>query len=136
MLVTTDDVSPRVASHPVITHVLPTFIIPHVALVVVCKIFRRQMQHNATMNTQMTERFNVAGATLVKLFGDERRINAFSTQANAVRDAGISSAMLGRVFFVALGLVGAIGTAAIYGIGAWMVVNGSITAAHSSHLQL
>ena len=36
--------------------------------------------------------------------------------------------MLGRVFFVALGLVGAIGTAAIYGIGAWMVVNGSITA--------
>ena len=64
------------------------------------------------MNTQMTERFNVAGAILVKLFGDERReLNTFSTQANAVRDAGISSAMLGRVFFVALGLVGAIGTA-------------------------
>ena len=61
------------------------------------------MQHNATMNTQMTERFNVAGAILVKLFGDERReLNTFSTQANAVRDAGISSAMLGRVFFVAL----------------------------------
>ena len=110
--------------------VLPTFIIPARRVGRRLQdISRRQMQHNATMNTQMTERFNVAGATLVKLFGDERReLNAFSTQANAVRDAGISSAMLGRVFFVALGLVGAIGTAAIYGIGAWMVVNGSITA--------
>jgi ATP-binding cassette subfamily B protein len=65
----------------------------------------------------------------VKLFGDERReLNAFTTQANAVRDAGVSSAMLGRVFFVALGLVGAVGTAAIYGIGAWLVVDGDITA--------
>lgn len=65
----------------------------------------------------------------MKLFGDEQReLDTFSTQANAVRDAGVSSAMLGRVFFVALGLVGAIGTAAIYGIGAWMVVSGSITA--------
>jgi ATP-binding cassette subfamily B protein len=45
-----------------------------------------------------------------------------------VRDAGVSSAMLGRVFFVALGLVGAVGTAAIYGIGAWLVVDGDITA--------
>ena len=110
--------------------VLPTFIVPARRVGRRLQdISRRQMQHNATMNTQMTERFNVAGAMLVKLFGDERReLDAFSNQANAVRDAGVSSAMLGRVFFVALGLVGAIGTAAIYGIGAWMVVNGSITA--------
>ncbi|MBL6634664.1 MAG: ABC transporter ATP-binding protein [Ilumatobacteraceae bacterium] len=110
--------------------VLPTFIVPARRVGRRLQdISRRQMQHNATMNTQMTERFNVAGAMLVKLFGDERReLDSFSDQANAVRDAGVSSAMLGRVFFVALGLVGAIGTAAIYGIGAWMVVNGSITA--------
>jgi len=110
--------------------VLPTFIVPARRVGRRLQdISRRQMQHNATMNTQMTERFNVAGAMLVKLFGDERReLDSFSDQANAVRDAGVSSAMLGRVFFVALGLVSAIGTAAIYGIGAWMVVNGSITA--------
>jgi ATP-binding cassette subfamily B protein len=44
-----------------------------------------------------------------------------------VRDTGIRSAMYGRVFFVALGLVGALGAAAIYGIGAQLVVGGSIT---------
>jgi ATP-binding cassette, subfamily B, bacterial len=91
-------------------------------------ISRQQMQHNAVMNTQMTERFNVSGAVLVKLFGDLRRENhQFSTQANAVRDAGVRAAMLGRVFFVALGLVAAIGAAAIYGIGALYVVDGDIT---------
>jgi ATP-binding cassette subfamily B protein len=85
------------------------------------------MQHNAAMNTQMTERFNVSGAMLVKLFGDLDRENTrFGKRANAVRDAGIRSAMLGRVFFVALGLVAAVGAAAIYGIGAIYVVDGDI----------
>ena len=91
-------------------------------------ISRRQMQSNATMNTQMTERFNVAGASLVMLFGDQRReLDRFGEQAEAVRDLGIRSAMLGRVFFVALGLVAAISTAAIYGIGALLVVDQTIT---------
>ena len=91
-------------------------------------ISREQMQHNAAMNTQMTERFNVAGAILVKLFGDHRREDAaFEQRARGVRDAGIRSAMYGRVFFVALGLVGALGAAAIYGIGGHLVVSGSLT---------
>jgi ATP-binding cassette subfamily B protein len=85
------------------------------------------MQHNAAMNTQMTERFNVSGAVLVKLFGSLDRENAaFGTRANAVRDAGIRAAMLGRVFFVALGLVAAVGTTAIYGIGSQLVVDDDI----------
>jgi len=80
------------------------------------------------MNTQMTERFNVSGATLVKLFGSgDREQDNFDRRAAGVRDTGVKSAMLGRVFFVALGLVGALGTAAIYGVGAFMVVDGSIT---------
>ena len=109
--------------------VLPMFIVPARRVGRRLQdIARSQMVHNATMNTQMTERFNVAGALLVKLFGDERReLDTFTTQANAVRDDGVSAAMLGRVFFVALGLVGAVGTAAIYGIGAWLVVDGDIT---------
>ena len=72
------------------------------------EISRQQMQHNATMSTQMTERFNVAGAMLVKLFGDhDREDAAFERHAAGVRDTGIRSAMYGRVFFVALGVVGA-----------------------------
>jgi ATP-binding cassette subfamily B protein len=109
--------------------VLPVFIIP--ARQVgrrLQEISREQMQYNAAMNTQMTERFNVAGASLVKLFGSlDRENDTFGRRANAVRDAGIRAAMLGRVFFVALGLVAAVSTAAIYGIGAQLVVSGDIT---------
>jgi ATP-binding cassette subfamily B protein len=91
-------------------------------------ISREQMTHNAAMNTQMTERFNVSGAVLVKLFGSlDRENETFGKRADAVRDAGIKAAMLGRVFFVALGLVAAVGTAVIYGIGAQLVVSGDIT---------
>jgi ATP-binding cassette subfamily B protein len=80
------------------------------------------------MNTQMTERFNVAGAMLVKLFGSlDREQEQFDRRAHAVRDEGVRAAMLGRVFFVALGRVAALGTAAIYGIGAQLVVSGDIT---------
>jgi ATP-binding cassette subfamily B protein len=91
-------------------------------------ISREQMGYNAAMNTQTTERFNVSGATLVKLFGSGgREQDAFDQRAVGVRDTGIRAAMYGRVFFVALGLVAAIGTAAIYGVGALMVVDGSIS---------
>ncbi len=110
--------------------VLPMFVIPARRVGRRLQdISREQMQHNAAMNTQMTERFNVSGAMLVKLFGDLDRENAtFGRRANTVRDAGIRSAMLGRVFFVALGLVAALGAVAIYGVGAMYVVDGDITA--------
>jgi ATP-binding cassette subfamily B protein len=109
--------------------VLPLFIIPARRVGSRLQdISREQMGHNAAMNTQMTERFNVAGATLVKLFGSgARERTSFEARAVGVRDTGVRAAMLGRVFFVALGLVGAIGTAAIYGVGALMVVDGDIT---------
>lgn len=109
--------------------VLPLFIVPARRVGKrLQSIAREQMGYNAAMNTQMTERFNVSGAMLVKLFGSGRRERqAFEGRAAGVRDTGISAAMYGRVFFVALGLVGAIGTAAIYGVGAIMVVNGNIS---------
>ena len=108
--------------------VLPLFIIPAKR---VGKRFqalaRQQMNTNAEMNSQMTERFNVAGAQLVKLFGrSDDETELFSSRAAKVRDIGIKSAMYGRVFFVALGLVGALGAAAIYGVGAHLVVSGNI----------
>ena len=110
--------------------VLPLFIVPARRVGARLQtIAREQMGFNAAMNTQMTERFNVSGATLVKLFGSgAREREAFDHRAAGVRDTGIRSALLGRVFFVALGLVGALGTVAIYGFGAFMAVNGTITA--------
>jgi ATP-binding cassette subfamily B protein len=91
-------------------------------------ISREQMGVNAEMNSQMTERFNVSGAQLVKLFGRSNdEVSVFDARARRVRDIGITSAMYGRVFFVALGLVGALGAAAVYGIGAFYVVDGNIT---------
>ena len=109
--------------------VLPLFVIPARRVGRRLQdISRQQMQHNAAMNTQMTERFNVAGALLVKLFGDDRReLASFQTHAGGVRDAGIRQALYGRVFFVALALVAAIGAVAIYGVGGQLVVSGSIT---------
>lgn len=110
--------------------VLPLFIIPAKRVGAKLQtIAREQMGLNAEMNTQMTERFNVSGALLVKLFGrHNEEVGAFSKRAGRVRDIGIRSALYGRVFFVALGLVGAVGAAAIYGVGAHLVVDGGITA--------
>jgi ATP-binding cassette subfamily B protein len=109
--------------------VLPLFILPAKRVGRRFQALARQgMNTNAEMNSQMAERFNVAGAQLVKLFGrsnDETVL--FAGRAARVRDIGIKSAMYGRVFFVALGLVGALGAAAIYGVGAHLVVDGHIT---------
>ena len=89
---------------------------------------RRQMEHNADMNTLMTERLGVAGALLVKLFGrhdDERE--AFGDKAGKVRDLGVRTAMYARVFMIALTLLGAVGTAAVYWVGGHLVISGSVT---------
>jgi ATP-binding cassette, subfamily B, bacterial len=109
--------------------VLPLFVVPAKRVGKRLQaISREQMGVNAEMNSQMTERFNVSGAQLVKLFGRSHdEIDLFDSRARRVRDIGITSAMYGRVFFVALGLVGAIGAAAVYGIGAFYVVDGTIT---------
>ncbi len=89
---------------------------------------RQQMDLNASMNTTMTERFNVSGALLVKLFGraDEETTD-FAGRADRVRAVGVRSAVYGRTFFVALGLVGALATAAVYWIGGQLAISGSIT---------
>ncbi|MEI8238692.1 MAG: ABC transporter ATP-binding protein [Actinomycetota bacterium] len=109
--------------------VLPIFIIPAKRVGRRLQAIQRQnMSTNAEMNSQMAERFNVAGALLVKLFGRQQdEIDRFSGRAKRVRDTGIQAAMYGRVFFVALGLVGALGAAAIYGVGAHLVVSGNIS---------
>ncbi len=88
----------------------------------------RQMVLNADMGAQMSERFNVAGALLVKLFGDPRREDdEYAGHAAGVRDTGVSLAVNRSVFFVALGLVASLATAMVYGVGGVMAVNGALT---------
>jgi ATP-binding cassette subfamily B protein len=89
---------------------------------------REQMQTNAELSAMMTERFNVGGALLVKLFGrlpDEQR--DFSDRAVEVRDLGVRIAMIGRIFFSALTLVAALATALVYGVGGHLAISGTVT---------
>ncbi|MBM3669142.1 MAG: ABC transporter ATP-binding protein [Actinobacteria bacterium] len=89
---------------------------------------REQMQTNASMSSQMTERFNVAGALLVKFFGDPGREAAlFAGKAALVRDTGVRIAMANRYFFTALTLVAALATALTYGVGGNLVIAGTIS---------
>ena len=89
---------------------------------------RNQMIWNAELSTQMTERFNVAGALLVKLFGrPKEEEQAYAGKAAEVRDIGVRIAMANRYFFAALTLVAALATAIAYGVGGNFVINGTLT---------
>src|SRR5690348_3938603 len=93
------------------------------------EITRESYGLNASMNATMTERFNVAGALLVKLFGRPAvEADAFRGRAARVRDIGVLSAMYGRTFFTALTLVAALATALVYGLGGWFAFTGSLSA--------
>ena len=107
---------------------LPIFVLP-------ARWFGRKLQAltresyglNASMNTTTTERFNVSGALLVTLFGrPEVEAQSFSDRAGRVRDIGITTAMYGRIFIVALGLVAALAQALTYGLGGTLALNGSL----------
>jgi ATP-binding cassette subfamily B protein len=90
------------------------------------RLTRESMQLNAEMGSTMTERFNVAGAMLVKLFGRPREESAaFAQRAAKVRDIGVVTAMYGQVFFVALTLLASLVTAVVYGLGGTLVIHGT-----------
>ncbi|RCG29687.1 ABC transporter ATP-binding protein [Sphaerisporangium album] len=87
---------------------------------------REQMQLDAEMSSVMTERFNVAGAMVAKLYGRPGDEAAhFGERAGRVRDVGITVGMYATVFRVALGLVAALATALVYGAGGILVVDGA-----------
>src|SRR5690349_20996787 len=109
---------------------LPVFIVPARRIGRrLADITRESYQLNAQMNATMTERFGVAGALLVKLFGHpDTEAKRFGDRAKRVRDIGIQQAMYGRVFFVAMLLVAALAQALTYGLGGWLAVSGQISA--------
>ena len=106
---------------------IPMFIIP--ARLVgrrLQRLTRESMQLNAAMGSTMTERFNVAGAMLAKLFGrPQEESGVFAGRAAKVRDIGVVQAMYGSSLFIALTLLASLSTAVVYGVGGDLVVRGA-----------
>ncbi len=90
------------------------------------RLTRESMQLDAQMGSTMTERFNVAGAMLVKLFGRPREeAEVFSGRAARVRDIGVVTAVYGSSLFIALTLLAALAMAVVYGMGGLLVIHGA-----------
>ena len=106
---------------------LPAFLIP--ARLVgrrLQRLTREGMQLDAAMGSTMTERFNVAGAMLVKLFGrPDAESEVFADRAARVRDIGVVQAMYGSALFIALSLLASLATAVVYGVGGKLVIDGA-----------
>ncbi|ABW11644.1 ABC transporter related [Parafrankia sp. EAN1pec] len=107
---------------------LPVFVVPARLLAPrLAALTRESYGLNAEMNTMMTERFNVAGAMLTKLYGEpDREVRTFRRRAGRVRDIGVTQAMYGRIFFVSLTLVASLATAIVYGVGGTFAARGSL----------
>jgi ATP-binding cassette subfamily B protein len=106
---------------------LPVFVIPaRIMGKRLSTLTREGYNLNAEMSTTMTERFNVSGALLVKLFGrPEEEDHNFRSRARRVADIGVLQAMYARIFFVSLTLVAALATAIVYGWGGHLAISGS-----------
>jgi ATP-binding cassette, subfamily B, bacterial len=106
---------------------LPLFILP--AKLIgrrLQRLTRESMQLDAEMGSTMTERFNVAGAMLAKLYGRPREeSDVFSNRAGRVRDIGVVTSMYGSVLFISLTLLASMATAMIYGVGGSLAISGA-----------
>ncbi|HEV7419912.1 MAG TPA: ABC transporter ATP-binding protein [Mycobacterium sp.] len=90
---------------------------------------RESAIYNATMNTQMTERFSAPGATLIKLFGDPaRESEEFTVRADRVREIGVRTSMLQSTFMNSLTLMSALALALVYGLGGVLAIGGHLQA--------
>ena len=107
---------------------LPIFVLPARRMGRrIADLRRESADLNAQMSSRMTERFSAPGATLVKLFGrPEEEAREFGDRAERVRDIGVRTAMVSRVFVTALSLVSALAQALVYGLGGYLAVTGAI----------
>jgi ATP-binding cassette subfamily B protein len=109
--------------------IMPVFLIVTKRLANILRdIARQAMDLNARMNAMMNETLNIGGAILVKLFGRQNtEVERFEQRAGQVRDIGIRRAVIGVSFFVIIGLVSAIGSALVYGLGGYLVIKDALT---------
>lgn len=109
--------------------ILPLFVLPTRRVGRVLREVRREsLILNAKMNALMNETLNVSGVLLVKLFGRQMdETNKFRERSGQVAEIGVRSAMIGRWFFMGLGVVSAVGTAVVFGFGGYLVILGVFT---------
>jgi len=107
---------------------VPLFVVPARRIgAAMARLSRESAIHNATMNTQMTERFSAPGATLIKLFGSpQRESREFEVRAGRVRDIGVKTAMLQSTFMNSLTLMSALALALVYGLGGVLAIGGHL----------
>ncbi len=107
---------------------LPVFVIPARRMGSrLAQLQREAADHDAAMNTQMTERFSAPGATLVKLFGRPGDEEAqFGERAGRVAEIGVRTAIRQSIFLTALSLVSALALALVYGLGGWLALRGRL----------
>jgi len=109
---------------------VPLFVVPARRIGrTMARLSREAAINNATMNTQMTERFSAPGATLVKLFGSpSHESREFEARADRVRDIGVRTAMLQSTFMNSLTLMSALALALVYGLGGVLAIGGHLQA--------
>ncbi len=109
--------------------VLPLFLLPARRVAYILREIRRDaMEYNADMSSIIGETLSISGALLVKTFGRQsQEMKRFGDTNLKVRDIGIRRALVGRWFFLGLGISAAIGTALIYWVGGHLVLRGDIT---------
>ncbi|MDO3638202.1 ABC transporter ATP-binding protein, partial [Mycolicibacterium arseniciresistens] len=107
---------------------MPLFVVPARRIGArMAHLSREAAIYNATMNTQMTERFSAPGATLVKLFGrPAQESGEFAARAGRVRDIGVRSSMLQATFMNSLTLMSALALALVYGLGGVLAIGGHL----------
>jgi len=89
---------------------------------------RQQMDGNADLGNVMTERFNVGGAMLLKLFGRRGEEDAlFAGKAAVVRDLGVRISLTTRIFSASMLLVPALATALVYGVGGQLAISSTLS---------
>ncbi len=106
--------------------VLPLFLLPTRRVGRMLRGIRRESaEYSAELSSQLQETVNVSGALLVRVFGRQTAsVEAFSSAAGKVRDIGVRQAVVGRWFFLGLGIAGAIGTALMYWAGGHLAILG------------
>jgi len=109
--------------------VLPLFLLPARRVAGIFRdIWRRAMEYNADMSSAISETLSINGALLVKTFGRQAsEAQRFRETNRKVRDIGVRRALVGRWFFLGLGVSSAIGTALIYWGGGHLVLNEAIS---------
>lgn len=109
--------------------VLPLFLLPAKRVARILRDIRRSaMEYNADMSSHIGETLSINGAMLVKIFGRQRKeLEKYGSTNAKVRDIGVRRALVGRWFFMGLGLSAAIGTALVYWVGGRFVLDGALT---------